>query len=190
MARDKKTAVLGSGHNYILEYTGTLPAVAEIVGQCTAENRYGTTYNGATLTYTAETHEESDDLGYVTATIYTKEDVKLKLGVFSWSPDMLDKLVATCRIAKEGDYTVAKLGGLGNDNRKNYLVVFEHVDKRAGNLYVIIVGKNTNGLSLAFAKDNVTKLEPEFTASPQDDDGTLVMLVAGPPAAGQVQQSP
>ena len=54
MARTQKTAVLGSGHNniYILEYTGELPTVKEIIESCTPENRYGTTYNGATLTYT------------------------------------------------------------------------------------------------------------------------------------------
>lgn len=69
-----------------------------------------------------------------------------------------------------------RLGGLNNDNGKQYMIVFEHVDKQLGNLYIIIVGSNSNGLSMAFAKDNTTKLEPEFSAVPQDTDGTLCMI--------------
>ena len=131
MARTQKTAVLGSGHNYILAHTGKLPTVAEIVASCTPENRYGTTYNGATLTYSGEVHTEQDDMGYVTATVLTKEEVKLKLGAFSWNVDMLDKLVSTARVTTEGDYKVARLGGLNNDNRESHIVVFEHVDNFA-----------------------------------------------------------
>lgn len=189
MARTQKTAVLGSGHNYILAHTGKLPTVAEIVASCTPENRYGTTYNGATLTYTGEVYTEQDDMGYVTATVLTKEEVKLKLGAFSWNVDMLDKLVSTARVATEGDYKVARLGGLNNDNRESHIVVFEHVDKKNGNIYVILVGKNSNGLSMAWAKDSVTKLEPEFTGEPQDDDGTLVMIVEAPPAQAVAAQT-
>lgn len=183
MARDQKTAVLGSGHNYILPYTGTIPTPAQIVAQCVPEKRFGTTYSGATLTYTVETHEESDDMGFVVANILTKEEVKLKLGAFSWNLDMLTKLASTARVVDDGALRVARLGGLDNDSGANHLVVFEHVDKKQGNMYIVIVGSNSNGLSMAFAKDNVTKLEPEFKAVPQDDDGTLVMIIEAPAPA-------
>lgn len=189
MSRTSKTAVLGSGHSYLLEINGDIPSIAQIISQCTPDKRFGTTSNGATLTYTGETHTEQDDMGYVVVTILTKEEVKLKLGMFSWCVDDLTKLSGTIRVAEEGELKVARIGGLNNDNRKSYIVVFEHVDKVNGNIYTIIVGKNTAGLSIAFAKDAVSKIEPEFTAEPQDDDGTLASIVEAPPGYNPAQQT-
>ena len=38
-----------------------------------------------------------------------------------------------------------------------------------------IVGKNTVGITLAWAKDKETVVDAEFTATPLDSDGTLVI---------------
>ncbi|MGN1117759.1 MAG: hypothetical protein ACI4RU_04035, partial [Acutalibacteraceae bacterium] len=48
--------------------------------------------------------------------------------------------------------------------------------KNDGNLVALIKGKNTAGATLTFAKDSGSKLEPTFTAAPQDDEGTLLYL--------------
>lgn len=175
--RTKKSVPIGSGYGHLIEYTGTLQAPSALIKSLSEDTRVGTTTGGATLTYTGTTHEEKDDLGTVSRVITTDEGVKLKLGVFSWEPGIIEKLVSTARTDDSDEtYHVLKLGGLNNDNGKNYVFVFEHIDKKLGNLYIIIVGSNTNGLSLAFAKDATTKLEPEFTAVPQDDDGTLCSI--------------
>lgn len=189
MSRTSKTAVLGSGNNYLMEHNGEMPTIAEIIAMCTEDHLFGTTSNGATVTYTGETHTEQDDMGRVVVTVLTKEEVKLKLGLFSWCVDDLSKLSGTTRTSEEGNLKIARIGGLNHDNRKSYIVVFEHVDKINGNMYVIVVGKNTAGMSLAFAKDSVSKVEPEFTAEPQDDDGTLVAIVEAPPGYNPAQQT-
>ena len=177
-ARTSKSVPIGSGYFHVLEYTGTLETLPTLIGKLTASTRFGTTSGGATLTYTGTTHEEKDDLGTVGRVITIEEEVKLKGGIFSWEPGMLEKLCSTARVDNtDVTYNILRLGGLDNDNGKQYVIVFEHVDKQLGNLYIVIVGSNTNGLSLAFAKDNTTKLEPEFTATPQDDDGTLCSIV-------------
>ena len=54
--------------------------------------------------------------------------------------------------------------------------MFHHEDKIDGDLYVVIVGRNTAGLTLTFAADAGSTVEPEFTAKPHDDDGTLVVI--------------
>lgn len=177
-ARTSKSVPIGSGYFHIMEYTGTLEALPTLISKLTASTRFGTTSGGATLTYTGTTHEEKDDLGTVGRVITIEEEVKLKGGIFSWEPGMLEKLCSTARVDNtDTTYNILRLGGLDNDNGKQYVIVFEHVDKQLGNLYIVIVGSNTNGLSLAFAKDSTTKLEPEFTATPQDDDGTLCSIV-------------
>lgn len=177
-SRTSKSVAIGSGYFYILDYTGTAPVPDTVITSLTETNRFGTTTGGATLTYTGTTHEEKDDLGTVGRVITIEEEVKLKGGIFSWEPGMIEKLVSTARLDKTTDetYNILRLGGLNNDNGKQYMIVFEHVDKQLGNLYIIIVGSNSNGLSMAFAKDNTTKLEPEFSAVPQDTDGTLCMI--------------
>lgn len=184
MARNKKTVPLGSGRCYVAELTeGMTLQAAELVALCTDENLLGETKNGATLTYTANVHKEQDDHGVLIRVITTDEEAKLKLGVFSWCLDTLTLLAATARKVKEGEYDVLKIGGLNHDDGKSYVVVFKHLDPKEGDLYIAIVGSNTAGLSLAFARDNTTKLEPEFTALPSDDEGTLIKMFEALPAA-------
>lgn len=189
--RDMKTVPLGSGNNYVAEFT-TLPATpADIVALCKDENFAGHTTGGATFTYNATTHTEKDDLGFVQRTIITEEEAKLKLGIFIWDPSFLTKLVATGRssVTEDQKYRVTKLGGIDNDNGKKYVVIFEHVDKVYGNLYVVLVGTNTAGLTLQFAKDSTSKLEPEFTAEPHDDKGTLIQIIEKLPETTPSQNS-
>lgn len=184
MARNNKSVPLGSGRTYVAELTEEMSLLAaDLVGLCKEENLLGETKNGATLSYTSSTHKEQDDHGVLMRIITTEEEAKLKLGLFSWCNETLTKLVATGRMAMEGDYNVLKLGGLNNDNGKRYVVIFRQIDPQLGDLYVAIVGTNTAGLSLAFARDNTTKLEPEFTALPCDEEGTLIKMFEALPAA-------
>ena len=69
-----------------------------------------------------------------------------------------------------------KIGGAGNAKGKYYVLVFHHEDKKDGDLWAVIVGRNAAGLALTFATDAGTKLEPEFKAIPHDDDGTLLVI--------------
>ena len=183
MARNKKTVPLGSGFCYVVELKeDAIPDAAGLVALAVDENKIGETSKGATLTYSCTNHREQDDHGILMRVIMTEEEAKLKLGVFSWCPETLTQLVSTGRIEKQGEYDVLKIGGLAKDNGKKYIVIFKQVDPQEGDLYVAIVGTNTAGLSLAFARDNTTKLEPEFTALPCDGEGTLIEMFEGKPA--------
>ncbi|MBE6984309.1 MAG: hypothetical protein E7434_01605 [Ruminococcaceae bacterium] len=182
--RTKETASLGSGYCYLVEVAAdTSVLAADLVALATDANKIGETSKGATLTYSGDTHEESDDHGLVTRVITTKETVELDLGVFTWGLDTLKNLASTARIEKEGDYDVLKIGGLGKDNGKRYVVIFKQVDAELGDLYVAMIATNTAGLALAFARDNVTKLQPKFRALPCDKEGTLVKMFEALPTA-------
>ncbi len=182
MARTKKTVPLGSGVCYVVELTeDAIPDAAELVALAVDNNKVGETSKGATLTYSSTVHKEQDDHGVLMRVIMIEEEAKLKLGVFSWCPETLTQLVSTGRIEKQGEYDVLKIGGLSKDNGKKYIVIFKQIDPQEGDLYVAIVGTNTAGLSLAFARDNTTKLEPEFTALPCDGEGTLIEMFEGKP---------
>lgn len=168
---------LGSGTFYLSEYTDTVPTdLAAVKALCISANRLGYTKGGAELSYTEEPHEEKDDLGYVTKVITTSEEVLLKGGLLTWTGDTMSKLVDRSTVSTASGARVTKIGGSGNAKGKYYVIIFHHKDVESGDLYVVIVGRNTAGLTLTFAVDAGTVLEPEFKAKPQDEAGTLVAI--------------
>lgn len=166
--------VLGSGKLYLTEFTGTIPEDALIE---TEANLLGLIQGGASLEYKPEFYTAEDDLGIKSKTITTKEESTLKTGIMTWCGNTLTKICSTAKATEDttkGKRTV-KIGGIGNQNNKKYVIRFLHEDKTDGDIRVTIVGNNQSGFSLAFAKDKETIIEIEFKASPHDDDGTLII---------------
>lgn len=175
--RDNATITLGSGTLYLTEYDGeTLPDVETV---CVEENRMGYTKGGAALQYTEETTEERDDLGYVSKIITTKTDVVLKCGLITWNAYTLYKLIDRCTVEIQDGKRVVKIGGKGNENGNKYVVVFHHEDPIDGDLWALIVGRNTAGFTITCTNEAGALIEPEFKALPHDTDGTLVRLIEG-----------
>ena len=170
---------LGSGKLYYSEYSDSTELTHSAVkALCTDANRLGLIKGGASITYTEETYEEKDDLGLASKILTTKEDVKLKCGLITWTGNTIGVLVDRSTVSDDSTNGVrtTKIGGAGNTKGKYYVLVFHHEDKTDGDLWVVIVGRNTVGLSLAFASDTGSVIEPEFTAKPHDEDGTLVVI--------------
>lgn len=163
--------VLGSGTIYIAEYSGSIPtdAVLEVAG-----NKLGAVSGGATLEYSSESYTAISDDGTAKKTVLTNENVVLKGGICTFDGNTLAKLCATARVTTTTTKRTVKIGGIGQQNGKSYVVRFVH-DDPVGKIRVTIVGQNTAGLSIAFAKDRETVINPEFTAIPSDTDGTLVI---------------
>lgn len=177
--RDGKTITLGSGELFMMEFTGEMPEVSAI---CVDTNLLGHIKGGAAVEYTQETYEEKDDLGKVSKIITTTEGAILKAGLLTWNGETLEKLVDRGKSTAEGGKRITKIGGAGNDTGKNYVICFQHKDTVDGNLWVLIKGKNTAGLTITFATDAGTVLEPEFKALPHDDEGTLIQIIEEMPA--------
>ena len=172
--RDKTNITLGSGKIYITPYTNSVPTVDTI---CVETNLLGYIKGGASLEYTEETYEEKDDLGLVSKVITTSEAAVLKCGLLTWNGTTLKNLIDRCTVTEASGKRTVKIGGDGNKQGTNYAICFHHSDKTDGDLWILIVGRNTAGATLTFAKDAGSVIEPEFTALPQDDAGTLVQLI-------------
>jgi hypothetical protein len=173
--RSKENITLGSGKAYIMAYTAG--ATLSHTDICKPENLLGHIRGGAELTYTEETYEEKDDLGLVSKVITTSEEALLKLGLLTWNGKTLEYLADRCKSTEAGGIRTILIGGAGNSQGKEWAVCFFHEDKKDGNLWVIIRGRNTAGFTLTFAADAGTVVEPEFKALPQDENGTLITLV-------------
>lgn len=176
MKRSKDNITLGSGIPYIMEYDAAkgMPTVDEI---CVEQNRLGYCKGGAELSYTEETYEEKDDLGYVSKVITTSEEALLKLGLLTFNGNTVKNLADRCAVTEAAGKRTIHIGGAGNTQGKEWVVCFKHEDKKDGNLWVLIRGRNTAGFTLTFAADAGTVVEPEFKALPQDDKGTLITLI-------------
>lgn len=172
--RAKENITLGSGKIYVAEYTDTMPTVDTI---CVDDNLLGYVKGGAELSYTEETYEEKDDLGYVSKIVTTSEEAILKCGIVTWNGETLQKLIDRCGVEEAEGKRVTKIGGAGNAQGKDYAVCFLHEDKADGNLWILIKGRNTAGITLTLAADAGTVIEPEFKALPHDDNGTLIELI-------------
>lgn len=173
--------VLGSGKLYTTEFTdGTIPEDASIE---TDENLLGLIQKGATVVYKPKFYEATDDLGLKSKTILTDEDVTLKSGVMTWCGKTLKKLCATARVTEANGKRTVKIGGLGKQDGKKYIIRFLHEDPVDGDIRVTIVGNNQAGFSLAFVKDKETVIDAEFTASPMDNEGTKIIYEEDIPAA-------
>jgi hypothetical protein len=172
--REKSNITLGSGKIYLAAFADAMPTVDTL---CKEDNLLGYIKSGASLEYTEETYEEKDDLGYVSKVITTNEEAILKCGIITWNGNTLKNLIDRCKVSEaEGKRTV-KIGGAGNAQGAYYAICFLHEDKKDGNLWILIKGRNTAGATLSFATDAGTIIEPEFKALPHDTDGTLVELI-------------
>lgn len=179
--RSKENITLGSGKAYIIEYTSG--ATLSHTDICKPDNLLGYIKGGAELSYTEETYEEKDDLGFVSKVITTSEEAILKLGLLTWNGETLTHLADRCKVTTAAGLRTIHIGGAGNAQGKEWAVCFAHEDKKDGNLWVLIRGRNTAGFTLTFAADAGTVIEPEFKALPQDENGTLITLIEEIPAA-------
>lgn len=171
--------VLGSGKVYSVVATKNASGGYDIPAHTTLEveaNRVGYISGGATLEYTNESYTAKDDLGYVSKTILTAEDVVFKSGILTFDGNVMAKLSATGRVTEDATThtRTVKIGGLGNDNHKVYIIRFVH-ESDEGKIRITIVGKNSAGFELQFMKDSESVLNAEFKAEALDETGTLVI---------------
>ncbi len=165
--------VLGSGKLYIDEFTNTIPEDSAIE----VDNKLlGYIQGGATLSYSPTFYEAKDDLGIVSKKIITEEEAVLKSGIMTWNGETLKKLTPTARVTEDASKKTrtVKIGGVGNNDGKKYVLRFVHTDEVDGDIRVTIVGSNEAGFELSFAKDKETVINAEFKAQPHDKDGTLI----------------
>ncbi len=179
----KEKVTLGSGKLYMSEFTGDLEGnFADILEQIMKpENHAGWIKGGASIEYKPEMTTEKDDLGHVVKEILTEEEATFKTGLFTWNGETLSKFTATAEITVEKNkgkvFRRLKIGGTENDDGKQYAILFVHEDKIEGNCYLLVVGRNTAGFTIAFAPDSATVIDAEFTCKPHDERGTLIEFV-------------
>lgn len=177
---ENERIILGSGFIHLAE----LAAGAQVPDPetfCTDENLYSYISGGASIEYKPTYYEAKDDMGKVSKSKITAEEATLKSGLMTFCGKTIETLCETARVSEKTSGSkkvrVVKVGGVANANGKKYVICFHHVDPVDGDIWVMIVGNNQAGFSLAFAKDKETVVDAEFKAAPSDSDGTLIYYV-------------
>ncbi len=178
--RNKDNITIGSCKVYMTVVEDAMPTKDDLFQD---KNRVGYVKGGASLEYTEETYEEKDDLGYVSKVITVSEEALVKLGLITWNGMTLQQLIDRCTVEEADGVRTVKIGGAGNAQGKFYALGLHHEDKKDGDFWVIIKGRNTAGVTLTLATDSGSVLEPEFRALPHDDAGTLVEFIEETAAA-------
>lgn len=177
MSKNEKI-ILGSGDLYCIDNIDTIPnTIVDVTALLIDDNFLGYISGGATLEYKPSFYEAKDDKGKVSKTIITEEEVTLKSGILTFNGQTLQKLCDTGRVSETSAERVLKIGGTSNKLGKYYLIIFKYSDSEDGDAYVIIVGQNQAGFSLAFTKDKETVVDAEFKAKPMDKEGTLIVYM-------------
>lgn len=180
MAKTDEKIILGSGRLYTAVFNGDIPDNETIE---TDDNQLGYIEGGATLVYKPKFVTVTDDLALVQKTILTEEEVTLKSGIMTWNGKTLQKLCATARVTEAAGKRTVKIGGINNQDGKQYVIRFLHEDAADGDIRVTIVGNNQAGFSLAFVKDKQTVIDAEFLAAPMDSEGTKILYEEEIPVA-------
>lgn len=178
--RDKNVITLGSGKLFMAAFASAMPTKEALFD---AANLVGYIKGGASLEYTEETYEEKDDLGYVSKVITTSEEAILKAGLLTWNGATLKMLIDRCSSTSANGIRTTKIGGKGNEQGGYYAVGFHHEDETDGDIWIMIKGRNTAGVTITFSTDAGSLIEPEFKAMPHDADGTLIEFLEEIPAA-------
>jgi|SRR5665647_754538 len=176
---DAEKIVLGSGKLYIDEFDTEIPADLLLEVDI---NLLGLIQGGATLEYKPKFYEATDDLGLVSKTILTEEEVTLKSGIMTWNGNTLAKLCSTARVTEALGKRTVKVGGINNQDGKQYVIRFIHEDTVDGDIRVTIVGNNQAGFAFKFLKDKETVIDVEFKAMPFDSEGTKIIFEEDIPA--------
>lgn len=181
MSTEGEKIVLGSGKLYTTVFDGTIPENTALEIE---DNLLGLIQGGATLEYKPKFYDVTDDLGLVQKTILTEEEVTLKSGVLTWCGKTLGRLCSTARVTEANGKRTVKIGGLNNQDGKQYIIRFVHEDKTDGDIRITIVGNNQGGFSFKFAKDKETVVDAEFKAAPMDGEGTQIIYEEDIPNEG------
>lgn len=153
---------------------------------CVAENRIGLLKGGYQFQLTTENLSDQDDLGELKI-----DTIKKETGVSSFNLINVDgKTIAsqypTAEFSEASDgSSLAAIGGLEHIDETIHVIIFERIDKKNGNTYVIAAGKNISGLTVGYNLDSVGTLPVQIACEPLNERGHLCWFYTPPTSATQ-----
>ena len=202
-----KKTLYGSGKVYSTDFKATeFPAIADFTAMtaeesakayayikkvCTAENRIGLLKGGYQFQLTTENLSDQDDLGELKIDTIKKETGVSSFNLFNVDGATIASQYPTAEYSEATDgSSLAAIGGLEHIDETIHVIIFERIDKKNGNTYVIACGKNISGLTVGYNLDNVGTLPIQIACEPLNERGHLCWFYTPPTStAQQIQES-
>lgn len=190
----------GSGRIYSADFdASTFPAIADfnsmtvqesaaayayIKSVCVPENRIGLLKGGYQFQLSTENLSDQDDLGELKVDTIKKETGVSSFNLFNVDGRIIASQYPTAEYSEASDgSTLAAIGGLEHLDETIHVIVFERVDKKNGNTYVIAAGKNISGLTIGYNLDSVGNLPVQIACEPLNERGHLCWFYTPPASA-------
>lgn len=173
MAANNTQVMLGSGTFYCQKVT-SLSTAYSLATLCVSGNEIGKIKGGATLSYTNTMKEVYDDSKAVYRKFITGDEATLKTGLLTFDVSALNDLFDGTFTSGTSANTL-KLGGKTR-NAQVYDIAFVHTLESGETISIGMRATNDGGLELAFANDNETVVDLEFSAISMDSNGNIVII--------------
>lgn len=199
--KQTKKTLYGSGKVYSADFdAATFPTVADFTKMtkaesaaayeyikkiCVPENRIGLLKGGYQFNLTTENLSDQDDLGELKIDTIKKETGVTSFNLFNVDGQVIASQYPTAEfseVAEDGS-SLAAIGGLEHLDETIHVIIFERVDKKNGNTYVIAAGKNISGLTVGYNLDNVNTLPIQIACEPLNERGHLCWFYTPPTSA-------
>lgn len=143
-------------------------------------NQIGYLKGGYQFNIATEKLTDQSDLGEMKVDLITKETGTVTFGLFNANTETIGRMYPTAKYAAVGDYKVVTVGGLGDMDESEKLVIFKREDNKKGDTICVCRGKNTSGFDRAFKNDSVTPFAVNFECQPLDTKGNLYIEIDCP----------
>lgn len=195
-----KKTLYGSGKVYSTDFKATeFPVIADfnamtaeesktaydyIKKVCVPENRIGLLKGGYQFQLSTENLSDQDDLGELKIDTIKKETGVSSFNLFNVDGAIIASQYPTAEYSEASDgSSLAAIGGLEHIDETIHVIIFERVDKKNGNTYVIAAGKNISGLTVGYNLDNVGTLPVQIACEPLNERGHLCWFYTPPTSA-------
>ncbi|MGN0665393.1 MAG: hypothetical protein ACI4KF_02575 [Huintestinicola sp.] len=146
------------------------------------DNQIGYLKGGYQFNIATEKLTDQSDLGEMKVDLITKETGTVTFGLFNSNTQTIGRIYPTAKYKAVGGYGVTTVGGLGDMDASEKLVIFHRIDNKKGDTICVCRGKNTSGFDRAFKNDAVTPFAVNFECQPLDEKGNIYIEIDCPAA--------
>lgn len=151
---------------------------------CIADNRIGLIKGGYQYQLATENLSDQDDLGELKVDTIKKETGTANFSLFNVDGQIIAEQYPTAEYSACSDgSSLAAIGGLEHIDETVHVIIFERIDKKNGNTYVIAAGRNISGLTINYNLDSVGTLPVSIACEPLNERGNLVWFYTPPTSA-------
>ena len=196
--KQTKQTLFGSGKVYSADFdASTFPVISDFTKMtkaesaaayeyikkiCIPENRIGLLKGGYQFNLTTENLSDQDDLGELKIDTIKKETGTSSFSLFNVNGKIIASQYPTAEyseVAEDGS-SLAAIGGLEHIDETIHVIIFERIDKKNGNTYVVAAGKNISGLTINYNLDSVGNLPVQIACEPLNERGHLCWFYTPP----------